>query len=283
MLRILRLLRVIRVTRSPRVIRFICELRVMVLSLTGSLKSLAWAIVLIMIILLVFGVCITDGVIAYCVSSQSMGAESTKEMRRYFGTVPAATLSLYMAMSGGDDWANLMRAIDPLPWEYKLLLLSFTSFAILALLNVVTAVFVNTAIQRSKNDREMAVQQEMENESELIAIIQEVFMELDTNHSGALSFEEFERHIDDDKIIAFLRSREIDVRQIRTLFHLLDTDQTGDVDMEEFVAGILRLKGGATTLDMAVLNYQLVSVQHQIEYVVSIMKPFSPAAQQPMV
>lgn len=57
----------------------------MVFSLTGSLKSLAWAVVLILIILAVCGIFFTDGVIAYCVQHDAMQANSTKEMRQYFG------------------------------------------------------------------------------------------------------------------------------------------------------------------------------------------------------
>merc|ERR1711920_288314 len=141
----------------------------------------------------------------------------------------------------------------------------FISFAILALLNVVTAVFINTALQRSNNDRELAVQQELENKDELVAIIQQVFIELDTNQSGSLSIDEFEKHIEDEKIQAYLRSRQIDIGQVRTLFELLDVDETGDVDMEEFVQGVLRLKGGATSMDLAVLTYRVEHILHRIQ------------------
>merc|ERR1711920_1128037 len=89
-------------------------------------------------------------------------------------------------------------------------------------------------------------------------------MGLDTNGSGALSLEEFEKHIEDEKIMAYLRTREIDIGQVKTLFTLLDVDQTGDVDMEEFVAGVLRLKGGATSMDLAVLTYRVQYIHHSL-------------------
>lgn len=264
MLRILRLLRVVRVTRAVRVIRFIKELRLMVFSLTGSLKSLAWAVVLIFIILLVFGVCIMDGVVAYCVQHNDMHSESTSEMRKYFGSLSAAVMSLFMAMSGGVDWADILVSLEPLPIEYTVLFVGFIVFSILALLNVVTAVFVNTAMQRSQNDRELVVSQEMEGKSELINIIQQVFVELDKDGNGCLRLEEFEAHIEDETIMAYLRSREIDIGQVRTLFALLDVDRTGDVDMDEFVQGIIRLKGAATSMDLAVLTYKVEWILHNV-------------------
>merc|ERR1712032_1050982 len=108
--------------------------------------------------------------------------------------------------------------------------------------------------ERTQADRDMVVQQELDNKGEFMSIMQQVFSELDTNNSGALSFEEFEKHIDDEKIIAYLRTLEIDIDQVRTLFTLLDVDNTGEVDLEEFVGGCLRLRGGATSMDMAVLR-----------------------------
>jgi len=112
-------------------------------------------------------------------------------------------------------------------------------------------------MQRSQCDREMVVQKEIEQKGEFVTIMQQVFDELDTNNSGALSLEEFEKHIEDERVMAYLRTLEIEVSQVRTLFTLLDVDKTGEVDIEEFVGGCLRLRGGATNMDLAVLKYQV--------------------------
>lgn len=265
-LRILRLLRVIRMTRSIRVIRFIRELRLMVFSLTGSLKSLAWAVVLMLIILLFFGVVFTDGAVAYYENLSAKGAEHQGgDLMKYFGTLSAATVTLYMSMSGGEDWGVILNSLEPLPSEYRLMFLLFITFAVLALLNVVTAVFVGTAMQQSQADRDLIVQEEMEHKGEFVNLMQQVFNELDTNSSGALSFEEFEKHIEDDKILAYLRTLEIDVSQVRTLFTLLDVDNTGEVDIDEFVGGCLRLRGGATSMDLAVLKYQVEWILRNVQ------------------
>jgi hypothetical protein len=263
MLRIIRLFRVIRMTRAIRVIRFVRELRLMVISLCCSLKPLAWSVVLMLIVLLVFGVFFTDGTVAYCIEHPLIN-EETQVLKNNFGTLSASTLSLYMAMTGGEDWANILHSLDPLPSEYRRLFIVFVTFAILALMNVVTAVFVGTAMQRSQTDRELVIQQELENKDEFVSVLQHVFEELDTNGSGGLSLEEFEQHIEDEKIMAYLRTMEINISQARTLFTLLDVDQGGEVDIDEFASGLLRLKGGATSMDMAILKYQVEWIHHNI-------------------
>merc|ERR1719433_1171986 len=131
-------------------------------------------------------------------------------------------------------------------------------------MNVITAIFVETAMQMAQDDRELVVMEEMNDKAEFIAIMQQVFQELDTNDSGALSLEEFEKHIEDEKITAFLASLDLDVSQVRTLFILLDVDQTGEVDLDEFVTGCLRLKGGAKSLDMAIVKFQVAWILHNV-------------------
>jgi len=57
----------------------------------------------------------------------------------------------------------------------------------------------------------------------------------------------------------------LDIDQVRTLLTLLDRDQNGEVDIEEFITGCLRLKGGAKSLDMAILQYQVEWVVNSVE------------------
>merc|ERR1719343_177280 len=105
----------------------------------------------------------------------------------------------------------------------------------------------------------------MENKGEFVNLMQQVFNELDTNSSGSLTLDEFEKHIEDDKIMAYLRTLEIDVSQVKTLFTLLDVDNTGEVDIDEFVGGCLRLRGGATSMDLAVLKYQVEWILRNVQ------------------
>uniref|UniRef100_A0A7S0AGA6 EF-hand domain-containing protein n=1 Tax=Pyrodinium bahamense TaxID=73915 RepID=A0A7S0AGA6_9DINO len=264
MLRIVRLLHVVRRTKATWAIKAIKELRVMVLSLTGALKSLIWSVVLLLIVLAVFGVFFTDGAVAFCLKNDAMNLASTEPLRHYFGTLSRSVLSLFKAMAGGEDWAAILDSLGPLNIEYQAFFIAFIAFAILALLNVVTAVFVGAAFQRAQHDRELIVQEQMESKAEFLHTMEQVFFELDTNDSGELNLDEFESYIEDEKIKAFLSTCQLDIDQVKTLFSLLDTDGTGTVDLEEFITGCLRLRGGATSLDMAMLRWQVDSLQKSL-------------------
>lgn len=266
-LRIVRLLRVIRMRISCRLMWFIRELRLMVFSLTGAVRALMWSAVLLAGILLVFGVFFTDGAVVYCVRHSAFGDVHTEELRRYFGTLSLSMLSLFMSMSGGEDWINVMSALAPLSAEYIVAFLVFVTVALLAFLNVITAVFIETAMQQAQNDKELMVQQELADQENYMSIMREVYNELDTNNNGEVSFDEFHLHINDARIQAYLQRLELDASQIQMLFKLLDTDRSGGVEAHEFVSGCMKLRGQAKAVDVAFLT-------SQVNYILESLVPF---------
>eukprot|EP00421_Protoceratium_reticulatum_P017217 CAMPEP_0168395402 /NCGR_PEP_ID=MMETSP0228-20121227/20025_1 /TAXON_ID=133427 /ORGANISM="Protoceratium reticulatum, Strain CCCM 535 (=CCMP 1889)" /LENGTH=691 /DNA_ID=CAMNT_0008408833 /DNA_START=81 /DNA_END=2156 /DNA_ORIENTATION=+ len=283
-LRFIRLLRIIRGTRAIRMRRFIRELSIMVYSITGAVKPLFWSVVLTSAMLLIFAVFFVDGAIVFNVQRGLDKQEPSESLMRFFETLPIGTASLFMAMSGGVDWREIWDALEPLQPEYRFVFLVFISFSILALLNVVTAVFVDAAIKMSQNDQELRVQQEVERKVEFIHNMQRIFEELDTNSSGTLTLEEFEKQMQDENVLTFMSTLELDVDQVRTLLMLLDRDQNGEVDIDEFITGCIRLKGGAKSLDMAMLQYQVEWMVHNVAWLSSAFENhFGEPARGPMM
>merc|ERR1711957_1093219 len=143
-------------------------------------------------------------------------------------------------MSG--DWGRVLAVLDLLAPSYSVLFIFFLLFSVYALTNVFIAVFLEASVQVAQSDSELAVLDEMEQKSVLTHVLQQVFEELDGNDNGSLTLREFEKHVDDERIAACLRHLGLDLSHARTLFRLLDTDSSGEVDLDEFVSGCLRLK-----------------------------------------
>jgi len=212
----------------------------------------------------VFGVFFTDGAVTFCAESGLADDPSTEDMREIFGTLSSTVLVLFESISGGRNWGEVLNAMAMLQWEFSFFYLVFVTFAIFALVNATTAVFVEAAMQVSQNDREIVVMEEIEQKDHLIGMLQRIFEELDTDETGMLTLKEFEEHIDDERIEAFMNHLGLNVGQVRLLFALLDVDQSGEVNVEEFVSGCLKLKGGAKMLDLAILKYQVEWLVHHV-------------------
>merc|ERR1712100_160146 len=89
----------------------------------------------------------------------------------------------------------------------------------------------------------------------MVQKIQSIFEEADADNSGTLSLDEFTAHLQDHRVRALLESLQLE-SHAREIFFLLDVDGTNEIDIEEFVAGCLRLRGEARALDISLLGFK---------------------------
>jgi len=257
LLRVMRVVRIVRVAKIIRVMRFFRELRMMIYSILGSIKSLMWSLIVLNITFFIFGISLTIGTIDYLKTSEMWRDTKYANLSLYFGTLDRSILSLYMAMSGGRDWGEFYDVLLDLPGTYRLLFLAFISFAIFAVVNIVTGVFVENALQSNQTDRDIIVHEELEAKKEYLKSMQDIFEEMDDDNTGLISIDEFETKLDDERVIAYFNALKLDVSDARTLFTLLDYDQSGEIAIDEFLVGCHKLKGESRSLDIAIMQYEI--------------------------
>lgn len=256
-LRVARMIRIIRVAKVIRVMRFFRELRMMIYSILGSVKALMWSVTVLFLMFFIFGISLTIGTIYYLETADMWQSADTQALRHYFGTLPRSVLSLYMAMSGGKSWGDLFNVLGDLSASYSLLFLLFVTVAIFAVGNVVTGIFVENAMQSHQTDKEVLVQEEMDSKKDYFQQMKEVFDELDDNQSGFFTLDEFEDKLEDERVVSYFNVLNLDISDARMLFTLLDYDQSGEVAIEEFLAGCFKLKGESRSLDLAIMQFEL--------------------------
>eukprot|EP00927_Polykrikos_kofoidii_P008981 TRINITY_DN13739_c0_g1_i2.p1 TRINITY_DN13739_c0_g1~~TRINITY_DN13739_c0_g1_i2.p1 ORF type:complete len:597 (-),score=61.80 TRINITY_DN13739_c0_g1_i2:253-1995(-) len=264
-LRLLRTLLIIRVVRIIRVMKFFRELRLMILSILGSFKSFVWVVLLQSALLYVFGVCLTQGATGHLAAVNFQSSSESILLRRYFGTVDRSILSLFQATSGGISWGELVNALRPIHGIYTLVFLLFISFALFAMVNIVTGIFLESALRVSQADRDVRIQEEIFEKEEYLGRIQQLFDELDVDSSGTIGMEEFRAAIQSERIVATFNALDLDITDVSGLFKLLDRDVSGEIDVEEFMVGCLRLRGEAKSIDLARLMYDCNHTLSHIE------------------
>jgi len=100
-LRVLRVIRIVRVLRVIRMLQFFTHLRIMVLSIFASFRSLLWASLILLLIFYIFGISLTQGVTDYLESTDSWDAKDMELLVSKFGNLQNSILSLYKAMANG--------------------------------------------------------------------------------------------------------------------------------------------------------------------------------------
>jgi len=242
LVRILRILRIVRILRVVRVLHLISELRTIVSSIVGSFKSLGWTVLLLALMIYIVAVYFTQSTTAHMVAIK--GSNMTKDdedLQYFFGSLPRTGLSLWQAMSGGADWDSmagpLMTQISVLQ---GVLFAAYIAFALLALMNVVTGVFVQTALQSAKD----------EEDAFLVDQIVKLFDWAERSQTAKISLAEIEERLNDPAVAQEWKSINVQPAEAEYLFTLLDIEESGEISFQEFLSGCLRLHGHSKSMDV---------------------------------
>lgn len=253
-MRVLRIMRVAKLLRGLRVIRFVTDLRLMLNSLGGSLVKFGWSVLLLALVFYIFALIFVQGVALYLQSEGELVPDHTRAaVLRKFGSVQLATLTLYEAVSGGSDWHSMYDVAMTIGVAYGIMFVLFIAFCQIALLNILTAIFVNHALELAKPDKDaMAAdrcRQQVEAYEELCALCHD----MDLGETGGITASEFESQMTGGRLGARLSMLGLDIRDAQAFFQLLLVSSTTEpqrVSAEDFVEGCMRMRGAASGIDI---------------------------------
>merc|ERR1712032_298283 len=224
-----------------------------VASILCSLSSLAWAFCLLTFVVYLFSIFLMQSIEVHAVN---MGGNPGGSMMDLYGTLPDAMYSLFCAISGGRDWVELVRPFDTISGAYRLIFVSYVIFVFFGVLNILTAIFVESAKRIAEIDREIVIQDQITRDKSTMNEVRRIFMAADRDGDGRLSRGELEAVLREDKTSKHLRVLELDINEVEGLFQLLDIDDHNEVVIDEFVVQLMRLKGGAKGLDLQTVLYE---------------------------
>mmetsp|Transcript_41194 Transcript_41194/g.104766 ORF Transcript_41194/g.104766 Transcript_41194/m.104766 type:complete len:633 (+) Transcript_41194:111-2009(+) len=251
MARILRLFRFVRIFRIVRVMKAFHSLRLLAFSIMESMGALFWCAIIVFTAIYLFAVFFLDGATEFVRDHPlERTGHIAVQLEENFGSVMRAMICLFMTISGGIDWKDATTPLRSVHWSYEPIFVFYAFVMLFGVLNVVVATFVENTAQISRKDKEAMVFNEMRRVTEYAECIKAFFHDADTDKSGMLSWEEFERHLDDNRVKAYFQALELDVSEAHLLFELLDQDDSDAVEIDEFVGGCMRLKGTARSLDV---------------------------------
>lgn len=240
---LLKMLKLCRVARLVRMIRLIPALKQMVYLVMASLSSFFWTGVLMLILMYCLAIYFCEQGTDWRMNANSVTQEEVANMNTVtenWGTIGQSILSLFMALTGGDDWRNLIGVLGGDSVVNLLIFIFWIAFATLVLLNLVTGVFVEGAQRILKEDKE----------KEVIRMAAKLFQSLETGNDRALDFDEFRKQLDEGKLKGYCAAVGISPDEAGELFRLLDKKGKGRLLVGDFVDGCLRLRGPARSLDL---------------------------------
>jgi len=209
-----------------------------------------WTIALLALMIYVIAVYLTQMVLDYRMEQYAtLGLERVDDEQygalvKYFGSLLRSILTLYQAMSGGLSWdvavGPLIVQITPL---LGILFSFYVAFVMLAIMNVVTAVFVESALQSAKKDADVYI----------VHNVHDAFRQADIDMDKSVNAEEFQKLLQTSQLRETLCTIDIDEHGAMELFHMLDIDCTGTVFVRDIVDTCIKSHGMAKAIDLIVL------------------------------
>ncbi|CAE7254642.1 Cacna1h [Symbiodinium sp. CCMP2456] len=251
--RVIRITRFLKTLRLVRVFRFVMALRTLITSILYTLRSLFWALVLLALIIYVFSVLLAQAVGDYLADSADLDETLVVEATKYFGSLPYTMLSLFKAISGGVSWEEVLNPLEKISMIWVLVFLFYVAFTYFAVLNVLTGVFCQSAIESAQNDHANVVQSMLANKEAHVEKIRALFSKLGAERDGIITYSMFQEGVNSQAVVEYFETLGLDVWDAWSFFKLLDLDSGGAVEIEEFFKGCLRLRGQARGVDVGKL------------------------------
>jgi len=246
--RMIRLVKTVKMLRFIHAMNFFRELRHFLVPITQSVRSLFWTMLMLSIILYIFAIVFLQGVADAFLDDEVVGKQA-EDLMIHFGSVKDAMTSLYMAITGGDDWSKYADLLKGVGLTYYYFFFFYIAFLTFAVLNILTGIFVDSAMQYSSEDRSSS-REDVEADEKFKSQVLKELASFDDDKEGELSMEEFERHLQSPMMADFLDRLSITEDDALTLLKRLTLGSPEGVDLETFLDCAIFMKGTARSVHL---------------------------------
>lgn len=235
----LMILRVARLLRLVRTLRLIVQFKTLWRLANGLLQSLDVLLsttALLVLSLYVFACAGVEFITLDPKLRQSAAVASIVD--EHFSSLPTIMVTLFRFAT----LDSIAAIYTPIIQQKPMLTFYFFTIALvvsIALMNLVTAVLVESTIQRASRDTEMERVMLKQKLNTLTPLIRTHFALLDWDNDGYLDRDEIAEEV--PVPIELMNILNPDTDAMMVLFDILDTDDSGKVDEEEFVEGVLHM------------------------------------------
>lgn len=243
-MRTMRILRAVRTARMFRVVGYVQHLRLMVAAMATSFPTLVWAMILLCLLLYLCALVLLLGVEA---SIRASAAD--QELLDNFGSLGITTITLFMSISGGIDWGELLHALQKLHVVYAPFFAIWVGFASFSVVGVLTAVIIEASSSILQVDKDLVIDQIIKEDKAKANYLRQLFLDMDTDGNKTVSEDELEKALEKEETMALLKKLDLDVSRAQNLFAFLDEDGSGEVAIDEFVEGLMKCRGIAMIVD----------------------------------
>lgn len=264
---VLRSMRMIRLLRASRILISFQELYALICGLSNCMKTLSWAISLVFMLLTIWSIIAVEYMNPLMPDLAARGLyEETgcSWCPHAFSNILHANLTFFQMITG-DGWSHLARPlIENHPWTASIFIAVIFSM-VFGLLNLITAVIVDTAMSARQLDIMNMAQCKKTEREEAWNCFTSLCVDLDQDQSGDITYTELSEGIMNiPELEAYLSIMGVEKEDLSSLFELLDSDGDGFVTHEEFAQTLYKIKTQEVPYGICFIKHMVEDMRHQM-------------------
>jgi len=235
------------------VLHMLREMRVVLLSLFGALVPMFWTMLCMFGILFIFVTIFVQGAVGFVSTAPPGDPFVENAIRPQFGSFMTTYRTLLMAITGGDDWSKYYETAEKISPGYAVLFIIYIVLMTFGALNIMTAIFVEGALCKAREDFELLKNEERSKMESLRKRLTKIFREFDPGMTGQITREQWETMATSDEMQEYFRMLQIDASRVEEVFRLLDVECSGVLELDDFIGGCLHIQASASYVDVDML------------------------------
>jgi len=235
-IKMIRLARAARALRMFRIVRNSLRARLLLEETVASASLGFWLLMVLGVVLIFFGLFFMQASADVLLDQNDIGYSESLENKllKHFGSSQDSIFSLFELASGGQSWSATYLYLVEVDPVYGVVFILFVFFTLLLFLNVVTGVFVNSAVQRS---RKHEVENKTDEAENIRSLLRKAELE---NADGLVSKEEFLKFLTSPYGKGQLMSLGLENAEALGIYELLDKENNKQVNIDELASGCAR-------------------------------------------
>jgi voltage-gated sodium channel len=264
-LRLLRLVMLARVLRMVRVFSVFRHLRVLIHSIISSIGALMWSMLFLSLVHLITSILMTQSLQSW-LNDPANDLDTKMFVYNRFGTFFRSCITLFEMTLAPGTWAKIGRVliydVNPIYVVFFSIYVPVVTFGIT---RVMTALFLRETFAAANSDKDMVLEEQIRGKKVQKENLQALFSKIDLDGTGRIKLDELQKALKDPRSATWMQILDVDVYEVVQLFQLLDKDGDGMVTFDEFSKGIMRLRGGAKSIDLISVLRQNAEMSNAIQ------------------
>lgn len=247
----IKMCRLLRILRLFRLFKMFKQLYMLASGFVDSSVAVFWVSVLCALCLYVCAVFLTRTL----GQGESEQKQDTAFYKEKFGTVPMSMFTLFELMADPGNLGEMKKLMFAQP-AMLFFFITFIIFGSFAMLSILTGVISEGMIEKGNSHKEEMRFQEEQKKQAFILTLKNFFKESDVDGDGTMTHQEFMANV--PAMITLFEDNGFfyDESDLEMVFSLVDFDQGGTVESEEFLQGMASFIANVQDTPLQVLRLQ---------------------------